>query len=100
MLDLVESRKEQRKPVVVLSWIMWGSTALFSTLSMAGLSLGWLAILSLIGALLIECFSQYMKGWIAGYERGTWIGDEPLEIDPDEIQSNGATEEMNWRAHA
>lgn len=59
----------------------------------------WFWYILIGGAIACEVRNQQLKGWLAGFDYANWNGDEPKELDPEEVQENGATEEMNYRAH-
>jgi hypothetical protein len=110
MLELALRQKDsERRIYVVVFWVFMASAVTCMVLSVGfGFSFGSGGWLSLTAALICEARQQAAKGWIAGVSlfaaairsEGAILASEH-EVDPFQVvQPNGATEEMNWRAHA
>lgn len=96
-----------RKRYIWLFWFFTAAAVVWFILSF-GYEFSYIhnAWLSMIAALVCESRQQAAKGWLAGVIITTAaIGDKLSQVDtrtdPSQVvQANGATEEMNWRAHA
>ncbi len=111
-LEIAYARQiKRRKLYVRLFWVFfvaaWTCFILAFVLDLDFGTYGW-ALMTL--AFACEGRQQSAKGWLTGVDilaaavrsgAAVIMSSEEEDIDPSQVvQSNGATEGMNWRAHA
>ena len=102
----VERRERERKLYIRLFWVfMLAAVACFVLTTVLEFDYAMYGWLSLTAAIICESRQQAAKGWLAGVSMMAAAIRSGSMFSEDEdlsqvVQDNGATEEMNWRAHA